>query len=232
MTTVYISSRAAYFSIKLACSDSDLIGAIIKPMGNMPKVDINAKQCLIDMIAAGGGNFQLPNGFVPANSAGHMSNGAGSGFVGGRSCSSLQAALLALSRYLTLHYCDPVTLKEIELTAQGYRHDRLERVKGGSIYENGGGHVVITVWPPKKPLNPAQLDANCRRLQKRIEDQNHHGNPVREIHVEKSGAHPLPDWFTDWCEENGIAIIGHEPESGPFPDFETPDGFQDGGDYF
>ncbi|MBW7893750.1 MAG: hypothetical protein H3C27_01450 [Opitutaceae bacterium] len=55
---VHLTSRAAYFAIKFACSDRDLIGTIEKPLGNSPIVYLNAKDDLINLITAGGGNFR------------------------------------------------------------------------------------------------------------------------------------------------------------------------------
>ena len=213
---VHLTSRAAYFAIKITCSDRNLIGAIEKPQGQSTIVYLNAKD---DLISAAGGNFRRVPGFVPA-SHGHMHNGAGSGFAGYRKFTTLAAALNVLGVQLNLVWCDPITRKELELTARGYRHQRLKGTEGGSTYTNDRGDVVVTVRPPKRPLTATELDHNCRRLRDAMAEANRSGPPVRELHIASGGEHPLPDWFTDWCRANGIKIVVHKPERGPVPDFE------------
>ena len=97
-----------------------------------------------------------------------------------------------------------------KLTHNGYRYRRWNYpIFGARVYEkNGNGVVVITTIDiPPSNIQPIghSIDDYFRRLQKVLNDL---GKVLHlsDVYFAGGGNIPIPDWFRDWCNCNGIHL--------------------------
>lgn len=105
------------------------------------------------------------------------------------------------------------------LKRAGYRPRQWRRgALGNRVYEKNGTAVVVipVIEIPPVAIQPVKISIddyfdNLRRLlaglMKKLK--------VCDLFFTGGGTIPVPPWFEQWCEENGIRIHILDPESGP-----------------
>ncbi len=102
---IFINLKKPYDALKIDCAIRGNIGALEKRfLGGGHPGTLNAKQDLIDLIAACGGNFLAVPGFTPAIN-GQLRRAVGTGYVGWVDFGTRAAADNYLSQYFALSFC-------------------------------------------------------------------------------------------------------------------------------
>jgi hypothetical protein len=109
---LFIKKKARYFALKLLCIERPNIGALEALPPNHPDGTVNAKQDLVEKIAAQGGNFLVQPGFNPAV-LGSTRRVSGTGYVGWRQFGTIDAAIQYLRIYFTVRACNNATRQAI-----------------------------------------------------------------------------------------------------------------------
>lgn len=85
------------------------------------------------------------------------------------------------------------------------------------------GHTAIAIARSPRLAPPAacgrtledQFDDYLKRLQRQLQKTIAGGLPVTDIYFPGGGTLPIPDWFRDFCAQNGIRIHIIDPNELP-----------------
>ena len=107
--------KGSFFAIKEACGKgTPNMGALEERPRRIPDGTLNAKQDLVDEIAARGGNFLVQPGFHPAiPPALRTRRVSGQNYIGWREFGNINAAIKYLQLYFTVQACDNATRQAI-----------------------------------------------------------------------------------------------------------------------
>jgi hypothetical protein len=112
---LFLQKMDRYFALKRSCGEgTPNIGALERLPLHNPDGTLNAKQDLVDEIAAQGGNFSGHPGFHPAIAPLRPTRRvSGQNYVGWRDFGNVDAAIRYLQVYFTVRACDGTTRQAI-----------------------------------------------------------------------------------------------------------------------
>jgi hypothetical protein len=204
---VYLESKKNYFAVKYDFSDRLNAGAIEKLLTSSFNCILNAKLCLIDGIKTAGGNF-CAQGYTSAGMNGATRTVGGTGYIGWREAGkSIDDAIAYLQKYFTVKFCDAATQLDLDLIRKGYRSCEWDNQRGQRVYTKQGCCTVIVI-PKLTPISssPEDIDDMFTKIQDGLKDVLAQGGTISDLYLPGGGTTPIPDWFKDWCRQNGIRL--------------------------
>lgn len=240
MNTIFVSEhhrKDLAVTLKEECSSRYNLGWICRRHGWLDLKGPGRRgltRHLISEIAQQGGNFKKEHGYKSSKS-GYTHCMGGTGYQGGAPFGTIDDALRYLKKYFVLKACKGnntftqsylnrllgksmnIPLIRIWELADLLEKEGQKRILpkndklGVEIYEDNDASITILI--PGIIRRPSvgieSSDDFFKELQKEIE---HYLPKIKTLVFQEGGNIPIPDWFLNWCRDNGVVVkwVGNE----------------------